>query len=79
MDKAQLATGLRHRQYAKGTVPRHTIDVLSDDEIIDTYNTCSGCKEKLVTSQELREIIMEASTVEEFLDLTEAQYHSHSI
>jgi hypothetical protein len=79
MDKAQLATELRHRQYAKGMVPRHTIEALSDDEIIDTYNTCSGRNAKLVMSQELREIIMEASTAEEFLDLTEAQYHSHSI
>jgi hypothetical protein len=79
MDKAQLATELRHRQNARGMVPSHTIDALSDDTIIDTYNTCSGCNAKLVTPQELREIIMEASTAEEFLDLTEAQSHSHSI
>jgi len=79
LDETQLATELRHRQYAKGIVPRHTIDALSDDEIIDTYNTCSGCNAKLVTPQELREIIMEASAAEEYLDLTEAQYHSHSI
>ncbi len=78
MDKAHLATELRHRQYVKGLTPRHTLNGLSDDEIIDSYVTCSGCGRKMVTPQALREIILEASTVLEFLDLTGKQSHAHS-
>ena len=77
MNKAHLATELRQRQYAKGLVPRRTIDDLSDDEIIDSYVTCSGCGRKMVTPQALREIILEAESTLEFLDLTEKQSHAH--
>jgi hypothetical protein len=43
MDKHQLAQELRQRQYARGLVKKKYIDALSDNDIIDSYITCSGC------------------------------------
>jgi hypothetical protein len=49
MLKNQLADELRQRQYKYGKVERKLIAVLSDDQIIDSYITCSCCGEKQVS------------------------------
>jgi hypothetical protein len=48
MLKTNLANALRQRQYELGEVSRKLIDALSDDQIIDSYITCSCCGEKQV-------------------------------
>jgi len=69
MTKRQLAQALRQRQYALGMVSREAIDSLSDDEIIDSYITCSRCGYKQVEGQELEAAIRRARNVEHFLDI----------
>ncbi len=69
MEKHQLAQALRQRQYAKGLLPRRMIDAVSDDDIIDSYITCSCCGEKQVTPQELEEVIAQAVDGDHFFQL----------
>jgi len=78
MDKAQLAQGLRQRQYAQGYIPRSTIDTVSDEDIIDSYITCSCCGEKQVTPQELETVIEQASDTYHFLTLCDEKARAAS-
>lgn len=71
MEKHQLAQELRQRQYRLDLVEKHLIDGLSDDEIIDSYITCSDCGEKQVTRQELKIIIRLATSTRQFFDFCE--------
>jgi hypothetical protein len=66
MKKHQLAHELRQRQYALGEVERWMIDSLSDDEMIDSYITCSCCGEKQVNQRELATAIAKARSAEHF-------------
>ena len=75
MDKAQLAQALRQRQYTQGYLPRRMIDAVSDDDIIDSYITCSCCGEKQVTLQELETVIEQASDAYHFLTLCHGPPH----
>jgi hypothetical protein len=68
MEKHQLAQELRQRQYRLDLLDRRLIEAISDDEIIDTYITCSDCGEKQVTIQELKTVIRLAVTVQQFFD-----------
>ncbi len=77
MDKHQLAQELRQRQYDKGLVPRRLIDSLSDDDIIDSYITCSGCQEKQVDSQKLETAIDLAQNANQFLHLYDGFADAH--
>ena len=67
MDKHQLAQELRQRQYARSLVEKKYIDALSDDDIIDSYITCSGCGAKLVPLDDLDLIIKRARSAEQFI------------
>jgi hypothetical protein len=66
MTKHQLARELRRRQYALGEVERWMIDALSDDQIIDSYITCSCCGEKQVDERQLATAIAKARGAEHF-------------
>jgi hypothetical protein len=81
MSKHQLALELRQRQYAKGMVPKHMIDALSDEDIIDSYVTCSGCGKKQVTDVQKETAIWQATNAEEFFALCDrfegAGHHHH--
>lgn len=66
MEKHQLAQELRQRQYSAGILEKQIIDAASDDEIIDSYITCSDCGEKQVTPRELRVAIALAANAEQF-------------
>lgn len=66
MEKHQLAQELRQRQYNAGILEKHVIDAVPDDEIIDSYITCSDCGEKQVTPRELRVAIELAASAEQF-------------
>lgn len=72
MEKHQLANELRQRQYALGRVERHLIDALTDDEMIDTYITCSGCGERQVEGAALEQAIAAATNAEHFFTLCDA-------
>jgi hypothetical protein len=72
MDKHQLAQELRQRQYNKGLVPRRMIDALSDDDIIDSYITCSDCGEKQVEGQILENAIEAAHNSDQFFSLCDS-------
>jgi hypothetical protein len=67
MDKHQLAQELRQRQYARGLVKKKYIDALSDNDIIDSYITCSGCGAKFVPLDDLDLIIKQARSAEQFI------------
>ncbi len=67
MDKHQLAQELRQRQYARGLVKKKYIDARSDNDIIDSYITCSGCGAKLVPLDDLDLLIQRARSAEQFI------------
>ena len=72
LEKHQLAQELRQRQYNLGTLERRLIDEIPDDEIIDSYITCSCCGEKQVTPQALETAIGFAANVDQFADFCES-------
>lgn len=71
MRKSTLAKQLRKRQYQCDELPKHVVDSLSNEEIIDCYITCSCCGKKLVTELELAYTIDIAENSEDFLDICE--------
>jgi hypothetical protein len=73
MDKQVLAQQLRQRQYTQGHLPRHLIDAVSDEDIIDSYITCSCCGEKQVTPQQLEVAIAQARDASHFLMICDEQ------
>jgi hypothetical protein len=73
MTKPELATKLRDRQRKTGLVPEHIIAALPEDNLINSYITCSDCGAVWIGKQELVRIISESTTVEEFLSLTQRQ------
>jgi len=73
MDKHVLAQQLRQRQYTQGHLPRHLIDAVSDEDMIDSYITCSCCGEKQVTPQQLEVAIAQAHDASHFLTICDEQ------
>jgi len=85
MEKLQLASHLRERQATmtdgklrqqlhlsnKGIQYfRQTLQTISDDDIIDSYITCSCCGEKQVKDKRQLDLIIAASnSVDEFFEL----------
>lgn len=78
MEKSILAQELRQRQYNFGQVERRIIDALSDDDIIDSYITCSGCGEKQVTATQLEAAIEAANNAEGFFALCDQAAGAHA-
>ena len=66
MTKKQLATELKQRQYEKKYCEKWMIDRLSDDQIIDSYNTCNCCGEKQVEGEKLDLAISLSNNAEDF-------------
>ena len=77
MQKRELANQLRQRQYKHGEIERTIIDALSDDQIIDCYITCSGCRHKQVEETQLQAVIEMASDVDHFFELCNEHSASH--
>jgi hypothetical protein len=71
MEKYRLAQDLRKRQYKAGLIDRRIVEALSDDDIIDSYITCSCCGEKQVQEPQLTAVIARAANTDEFFDLCE--------
>jgi hypothetical protein len=78
MIKEMLARELRQRQYNLGKTDKCLIDLLSDDQIIDSYITCSCCGEKQVNVAQLPNIIKQARNVDEFFALCDLISKVHS-
>jgi Cys-tRNA synthase (O-phospho-L-seryl-tRNA:Cys-tRNA synthase) len=72
MLKSQLATKLRQRQYNFGMVDKQTIDLLTDDQIIDSYITCSCCGDKQVDEIQLPRIIEQSHDVDDFFEFCDS-------
>lgn len=72
MLKRELAQQLRERQLKFGKVSQALIDACSDDQIIDSYITCSQCGDKEVTAPQLASAIKQANNVDEFFNICEA-------
>lgn len=68
MTRQQLAKQLRKRAVATGLVTKYTTELLSDDEIINCYNTCNCCGEKFLSSIDLETAIQMSSNAQEFID-----------
>ena len=73
MDKHTLAQQLRELQYAHGYLLRHIVDAVSDDDIIDSYITCSCCGEKRVPLEQLETVIAQARNVPHFFEICDAR------
>ena len=67
MDKKFLVQELRERQISLGKVEENIVNSLSDDDIIDSYITCSNCGEKEITDDVLlNSLIKNAENAEDF-------------
>jgi hypothetical protein len=72
MLKNELAIQLRERQLKFGQAPKALIDACSDEQIIDSYITCSQCGDKEVTAPQLTAAIRQANNVDEFFNICES-------
>jgi RNA polymerase-binding transcription factor DksA len=70
MLKNELAQQLRERQYKLKFTPKSIIDALSDDQIINSYVTCSFCGES-ISEEQLAKAIHQASKADEFFGLAQ--------
>ena len=77
MKASALAQQLRERQYAQAIIPRELIDALPDDDIIDSYVTCSGCGEKVVTEAQLPIAIKKARDAAHFIQIVDRLGRNH--
>lgn len=78
MLKINLADDLRQRQYKRGLVSKELVDSLTNDQIIDSYITCSCCGEKQVGINQLPQIIGIAKNAEQFFAICDAMAKSKS-
>jgi hypothetical protein len=79
MLKHELAQELRERQYKKKLVAKALVDALTDEEMIDSYITCSGCGAKQVTEQQLPNLIARAKDANEFFQLCDRNTSPHKV
>jgi hypothetical protein len=71
--KKDLAEALRKRQYALGQCPAEYVAAASDEDMIDSYVTCSQCKERWISKEDVDIIIETCKDAEDFIEKT-AQY-----
>lgn len=69
MKKSDLAEELRERQRLSGYLSLDIINALPDDEIIDSYITCSCCGEKQLNENALHTAIFMAKDSETFFNI----------
>ena len=72
MTKQELAKQLREKSISTGLVNKSDTDVLSDDQMIDCYNTCSCCGEKFLNSLDLELAIKESNNADEFFEISKS-------
>lgn len=73
MEKIRLAQELRNRQIELGVINLETISKLTDNEIIESYITCSSCHRKQIhTEEEINKVIQISRNVVDFLKICDA-------
>lgn len=78
MTTSELAAQLRKRLIDKNLVDPSLLHSISDDEVIDSYITCSCCGEKQVNDcAELAWLIDRSNSAETFLELCNAAKAKH--
>ncbi len=77
MTTTMLAKQLRQCQYRLGKLPRHLLDGVPDEDIIERYVICPGCGEWLVTGDELVETIADCKDVDEFVAFADKLLQDH--
>lgn len=70
MTKQELAKQLRERIVNTGQVTKAEVNVLSDDQMIECFNTCGCCGEKYLSSIDLELAIRESSNANEFIEIS---------
>lgn len=69
MLKSRLASELRLRQIKLGKVSQQVVCALTDDEIIQSYTTCSCCGQKQIDGEPLVSAIEKANDANHFFAL----------
>jgi len=77
MRKKTLARVLRKKQHQLGEAPRELIDALSDDQILESYVTCSNCGAAPTTTQ-IRIALSQATCMDHFFELCDFATHHPS-
>lgn len=70
MTKQKLAKQLRERIVNTGEVTQREVNCMSDDDMIDAFNTCSCCGEKFLSSLDLQLAIESSSNSDEFIEIS---------
>jgi len=68
MTREQLANELRECQFEYGVIPAQILYLLTDDQIIESYVTCSCCGDRIASDDDLAAAISNASDSEDFLE-----------
>ena len=71
MEKHDLAQQLRDRQRNLKLSKEDYLQILSDDQMIDSYITCHECKTKMLDGNDLEVSIKASKSAEDFLVITE--------
>ena len=74
MRKKTLARTLRKKQLRLGEAPRALIEALSDDDIIESYVTCSNCG-ATPTPTQIRVALSQATSADHFFELCDFATH----
>lgn len=74
MTTNMLAEQLRDRLREKKRVSDVKISAASDEQIIESYITCSGCGEREVDDEQLPRLIEQANNADEFFNLLDQRH-----
>ena len=69
MDRTALANEMRAAQKKLGKVPVKILDLCTDEDMIDSYVTCSCCNQKLAEGSDLDYAISTATNKDHFMDI----------
>lgn len=68
MNPSDLSQQLRTRLINSGTLDSADLWNITDEQVIESYNTCSDCDSKFCSPMELSEIVESATSAQDFLD-----------
>ncbi len=73
LTKHQLADELRNFFAYDHRVPRKKMNMFTDKEIINMYNTCDCCNQDILDSKELTNLLKQVNNLEEFFEAMAAE------
>ena len=79
MTKQELAKQLRKRAISTGFVNKSDTNILTDDKIIDCYNTCSCCGDKFLNSNDLELTINSSRNADQFIEISETLQYQRKV